>query len=363
MGSGRWSTSTYAAAAAYRAATGSDAFGYDAALRSRPRATWAAHPSLDPHGVRVREARDSAEHPTSVPIAVLFDVTGSMGAVPRRLQEKLPQLFGLLQRKGYVEHPQLLFGAIGDATCDQVPLQIGQFESDNRMDSQLASIVLEGGGGGQKTESYELAAYFMARHTALDSYDKRGRRGYLFLIGDEMNYPRVYARGRNAPTTAAGHVRRGVAEVIGDRLQGDLDTADIYAELRRRYDVYFLLPAAASYGGDPQVLEHWRGLLGQNVIELDDLDAVCETIAVTIGIGEGAVDLDQGLADLTDVGSDAGSTVGRALARIAPAPDHAPGHGATVVTAPAPAGLPGPRALAPAPEGSAGGTGPAVTRL
>ena len=37
--------------------------------------------------------------------------------------------------------PQILFGAIGDATCDRVPLQIGQFESDNRMDDDLGRIV------------------------------------------------------------------------------------------------------------------------------------------------------------------------------------------------------------------------------
>jgi hypothetical protein len=118
MGSGRWSTDTYTAAAGYRAAAGADPFDYDRRLRSRPRDEWTAHPTLEPHGLTVRESRDSDEHPRSVPIAVLFDVTGSMGLVPRRLQQRLPQLFGLLQRKGYVEHPQILFGAIGDATCD-----------------------------------------------------------------------------------------------------------------------------------------------------------------------------------------------------------------------------------------------------
>jgi hypothetical protein len=323
MGSGRWSTNTYAAAAAYRAATGVDAFDYDSHTRTaRPRDEWTAHPTLDPLRVSVREARDADEHPTSLPIAVLFDVTGSMGTVPRRLQQKLPQLFGLLQRKRYVDHPQILFGPIGDATCDQVPLQIGQFESDNRMDEHLGNILLEGGGGGQKTESYELAAYFMARHTALDSLEKRGKRGYLFIIGDEMNYPRVYAQGRNAPPTGwSSGPGRGVAEIIGDRLPEDIPTPAIYAELKRRYDVFFILPAAASYGGDREVLDHWRGLLGQNVIELDNLDAVCETIALIIGMGEDAIDLADGLADLDDIGSDAGTTVGRALATIGTSPE------------------------------------------
>ncbi|MGH3226479.1 MAG: hypothetical protein ACRDPY_48690, partial [Streptosporangiaceae bacterium] len=202
MGSGRWSTDVYDAAARFRDATGASAFGYsDGGAGS-------VHPSLDPRGVTARESRDCAEHPQSVAIAVLFDVTGSMRDVPRELQAKLPQLLGLLLRKGYVAHPQIMFGAIGDATCDRAPLQVGQFESDNRMDDDLGHILLEGGGGGQKTESYELAMYFMARHTALDCYQKRGRRGYLFIIGDEMAYPRV----------KAGEVRG----VIGDGLQADL---------------------------------------------------------------------------------------------------------------------------------------------
>lgn len=82
------------------------------------------------------------------------------------------------------------------------------------------------------------------------------------------------------------------------------------------YDVYFLLPAAASYGGDQEILAHWRALLGQNAIELDDLDAVCETIGMIVGLGEEAVDLVDGLADLADVGSDAAGVVGKALAAV-----------------------------------------------
>jgi len=233
---------------------------------------------------------------------VLFDVTGSMGHVPRVLQSKLPQLLGLLTRKGYAADPQIMFGAIGDATCDRAPLQVGQFESDNRMDDDLARILLEGGGGGQKTESYELAMYFMARHTATDCLEKRGKRGYLFLIGDEMAYSRVK--------------RREVANVVGAGLQADIPLASIVAELTRKWDTYYILPEGASYAGDREVLSFWRDLLGQNVIELADLDAACETIAVTIGLGEDAICLDDGLADLVDVGSAAAPTVSRALAAI-----------------------------------------------
>jgi hypothetical protein len=294
MGSGIWSTNVYDAARRLRG--GKSAFGYsDSGART-------VHPDLDPRGVTVRESRDSGEHPDSLAIAVLFDVTGSMGSVPRVLQSKLPQLLGLLLRKGYARHPQIMFGAIGDATCDRAPLQVGQFESDNRMDALLERILLEGGGGGQKRESYELALYFMARHTAADCFEKRGKRGYLFIIGDEMAYDRV------KPREAAG--------VLGDQLAEPVPLRAIAAEVTRRWDTYYILPEGAAYAGDDEVLSFWRKLLGQNVIELADLDAVSETIALTVGLGEDTVDLDRGLADLADVGSDAAPVVSKALARI-----------------------------------------------
>jgi hypothetical protein len=299
MGSGRWSTDVYSAAASYRAAAGQSAFAYSDAGADR------VHSRLDPLGVGAREARDSAEHPLSTPIAVVFDVTGSMGSVPRILQTKLPQLLGLLLRKGYCTDPQILFGAVGDATCDRVPLQIGQFESDNRMDDDLANIVLEGGGGGQRHESYELAMYFLARHTTIDSVQK-GRKGYVFLIGDELPY------GYVNPDEVRG--------VIGDSLPEPIAVEAIVAELQRGYHVYYLMPAGSAYAGNRKILGRWKGLLGENVIELADLDAVCETIALAIGLTEETVDLDAGLADLRDVGSNAGQVVGSALAPLAKRP-------------------------------------------
>jgi hypothetical protein len=244
MGSGRWSTNVYDAAARFRAATGASAFAYSDGGATR------VHPALDPFGVTARESRDSAEHPRSLAIAVLFDVTGSMRGVPRVLQAKLPQLLGLLLRKGYTADPQIMFGAIGDATCDRAPLQVGQFESDNRMDDDLGRILLEGGGGGQKTESYELALYVMARHTAIDCYAKRGRRGYLFVIGDEMAYPQV------KPAE--------VRDVIGGGLQASLPCRPDRRG-HREWDTYYISRRAPAASATGRCL-FWRDLLGQNVI-------------------------------------------------------------------------------------------------
>jgi hypothetical protein len=123
---------------------------------------------------------------------------------------------------------------------------------------------------------------------------------------------------------------------IGDELPQPVPVRNLIAQLTRRWDTYYLLPEGASYAGDGQVLGTWRSLLGQNVIELADLDAVCETIALTVGLGEAAIDLAAGLGDLRDVGSTAGPTVERALAAIgAPRAPHA-------LPAPRPAGDGGP---------------------
>src|SRR6478672_8395257 len=290
MGTTRWSDDHYRDRAKLRARTGKDAFEYDHAIRTGA-VNRAVHPKMNPRGVRVRESRDSDAHPQSHAVAVLFDVTGSMEKVPRVLQAHLPQLMGLLIRKGYLDHPQILTGAIGDATCDVAPLQVGQFESGIEIEEDLGRLYLEGGGGGHITESYELALYFMARHTAIDCFEKRGRRGYLFVIGDEIPYPRVK--------------RKEVGAVIGDGLQSGIPVEDVVAELRRTYDVYHVLPKMTSNYDHPTVHRRWAELLGQNALRLEEPAGVCELIASTIGVAEGKVDLEHLTDDLREAGASA----------------------------------------------------------
>jgi hypothetical protein len=295
MGSGRWDASVYASTTKSVIDDGGSGFNYSDTTRTAPMSDWSVHASLDPKlensaGKNIREALDTDEHPNSLAIAVLFDVTGSMHSVPRELIKKLPTLLGLLGMKGYVEDPQILFGAIGDATSDRVPLQIGQFESDNRLDENLGNIFLEGNGGGQNTESYELAMYYMARHTQLDCLDKRDHKGYLFMIGDEHPYPAVKSHE--------------VRDVIGDDLAENISTKAIVEELKQKYEVYFIIPAGTSHYDEPELLAKWRGLLGQNAVRLPDLSAVAEYIAVTVGIAEETVTLAQAEIDLKDHGTD-----------------------------------------------------------
>jgi hypothetical protein len=288
MGATYWSDDEYRRRAAFLRRAGRGAFEYHDAVSQLPQSQRRVHEKMDPYGVQWRESRDSEAHPESTAVAVLFDVTGSMGRVPRILQHNLCQLMNLLLDKGYLAHPQILIGGIGDATCDRAPLQIGQFESGIEIDQDLAKLWLEGGGGGQRTESYELAMYFMARKTAIDCLEKRGKRGYLFLIGDEMPYRCVR--------------RRQVASLLGDQLQADIPVEEMVRELEEKYDTYFILPNLTSYYHDPAILRCWQNLLGERVLRLEDPEGIADLIASLVGLAEGRADLAGIEANLRETG-------------------------------------------------------------
>lgn len=149
--------------------------------------------SMSPVGI-VRESRDSAEHPESFPIIIALDVTGSMGSIPAELiTGGFPTIMKNIMDEG-IEHPQVCFVAIGDHTCDDAPIQVGQFESsDELLDSWFKKVWIEGGGGGNDGESYGLAWYFGAYMTKCDSFEKRGKKGVLITIGDEPILPTIDA--------------------------------------------------------------------------------------------------------------------------------------------------------------------------
>lgn len=300
MGGGSWSKDAYDDRTKTRAMNNTPTFAYDTSIKSGA-APVATHTTMDPKAVAgakspfvgnvMRESRDSADHPESLAIGVIFDVTGSMKAIPQKLQTKLAGLMKLLIAKGYVEHPQILFGAIGDANSDRVPLQIGQFESDITMEDNLTNIYLEGNGGGQFHETYELAHFFFARHTSIDCFEKRGKKGYFFTIGDEAFYETLK--------------RSQIKSLIGDDLSEDLPTEQIVRELEEKYHVFHIIAEEGSYPHDKSIEGPWKALLGERVLLLEDSANVAELIALTIGLCEGTTDIDAGADHLRSVGADA----------------------------------------------------------
>lgn len=278
MGGGHYDSKLYTSAATFRMSSGTRDFAHSDTVMSSPKHERKAHNELDPRKIKdtvnhVRESRDSKEHPETRAVAMFFDVTGSMETVPQIFQKNLNKLMSLLVLKGKIEHPQVLIGAIGDATCDSIPLQISQFESDNRIDEDIRKIVLEGGGGGQMTESYELALYAIARLTVTDCWEKRGQKGYLFLSGDEMPYPVVK--------------KDEVNRIFGVGEQADILIEDIIKEVQEKWEIYFIIPEHTFHAKEERLQKKWNDLLGQNVLRLDDESAICELVASTIAAEEG----------------------------------------------------------------------------
>jgi hypothetical protein len=242
---------------------------------------------MDPRGVRLRESRDSPTHPASFGVVFALDVTGSMGDIPVMLAKtQLPTFMTSILDLG-VKDPQLLFMAVGDAFCDSAPLQVGQFESGaSEMDRWLTLTYLEGGGGGTNEESYELAMYFAARHTEMDCWVKRRKRGYFIMTGDERPYPSV------EPSV--------VSRFVGDESASSLTVEKVTRALAETYEPFFLIPTLDRRARCERA---WRDLLGDHVIAMESPDDTCHVAAGVVALSEGAVkDLDALAARITASG-------------------------------------------------------------
>lgn len=230
------------------------------------------HPLMDPMGVTARQSRDSETHPESLAVIFALDVSGSMGEIPKKLAtDTLPDFMRALLDAN-VASPQVMFMGIGFAGGDRAPLQVGQFEStESLMDQWLTSMYLEGGGGGGN-ESYELAFYFAARHTEIDCVQKRGRRGYLFITGDEPPNPAVS--------------RAHVEKLIGVKLPADIPAAQIIEECQRKYEPFYLIPDP---GRARRVERAWRDLLGDRVVVMEEPGDTSYVAAGLVSLLEGTV--------------------------------------------------------------------------
>uniref|UniRef100_UPI0040562B15 hypothetical protein n=1 Tax=Candidatus Electronema sp. TaxID=2698783 RepID=UPI0040562B15 len=229
--------------------------------------------AMNPHGITVRESRDSAEHPNSVAIILALDVTGSMGSIPHHLvKDGLPKIMGRIIQSGTPD-PQLLFLAVGDHECDSSPLQVGQFESsDELLDKWLTSVYLEGGGGGNAGESYLLAWYFAGFHTSVDCVEKRKQKGFLFTIGDEPTLPEVPAAS--------------LERLMGRGQQQTWSAVELLDKARKSYHVFHLHIRETSSGSRREVMDGWKQLMEDKLIVLERHEEVSlvipEIIAATL---------------------------------------------------------------------------------
>lgn len=241
---------------------------------------------MNPLGVSIRESRDSDEHPDSVSVIIGLDTTGSMGTVPLHLvQNGLPKIMKKIMDNG-VKDPQILFMGIGDHKYDSAPLQISQFESsDELLDKWLTSVYLEGGGGRNGGESYFLAWYFASRHTSIDCFEKRNKKGFLITIGDEPTHMEV--RSNDMKKIVGKEVFNGIHEDSWEAWDDDffyeskdiLTSEELLKDAQKKYNVYHIHIAQTKSGKIESTIDKWNDLLGDNLIVAEKREDVADIIS------------------------------------------------------------------------------------
>ena len=300
MGSARWDAtdwSAYAASTTHKTT--------DAVFAAR-----AIDPELNPLGVALRESRDSELNPASTAIIVGLDVTGSMGMIADTLaRQGLGTMVEEILARQPVSDPHILIAGIGDVLYDRAPLQVTQFEADIRIARQLEKLWLEKGGGGNACESYTLPWYFAALHTAIDCFEKRGKKGYLFTVGDEEP-------PADLPAAA-------IARFLGDRAARDFDSHELLTLVSRQYHVFHVIVEEGSHARhDPRgVRSRWTELLGQRVIGLSDHRKLAEVIVSAMEVNEGR-DRDRVIKSWS---GNTAAVVRRAVGALQPAPSRSAG--------------------------------------
>lgn len=192
------------------------------------------------------------------PIIIALDVTGSNIAFARLVYDKLPMFYGEIENKKYLDDFDICICAVGDAACDDYPIQIGTPAKGIEIDSWLEKLVLEAGGGGNDKESYELMAYYLANKT----FFRKDASPILFFIGDEPTPKMV----KNTE----------VNDVFGEILESQRYSP--WEKLNRQFknNVYCLLN---SYAGNDNIYydNTWKDVLpAKHVIKIQEEKAIVD---------------------------------------------------------------------------------------
>jgi len=214
--------------------------------------------------------------------------------------------------QGYLAEPALCFAAVGDALSDQAPLQVTDFSKGKSIDQWISKLWLEGGGGANNHESYELAAFYLANHVSFPAI-LPGTKPFLFFTGDEGFYKMVPAKF--------------IRSHIDPSWNGDVPVEDVFAQLRSKYHVFLLHKPFHDARIDEIQTQRWREVLGPEcVLELHDPKAVVDVMLGAIALVTGRRDMEHYMVDLTDRGQtkERQQEVRQALESLAAPPTVAP---------------------------------------
>lgn len=227
-----------------------------------------AHEKMLPFNLNGKiKCMDSEQHPNTLPIQIYLDVTGSMRSIPVMfIKDGLPKMISGLIQKG-IKDPSILFACIGDHEYDKFPLQLGQFESgDEELDMWLERSFVEGGGGGNKGESYLLSWFNAANFIFTDLWEKRKQKGFIFTIGDEPTLLNI-----------SGNAIKEIYKNNIDEVKSSYSAKELYKEASKYNNIYHI---HVKHNKDR--ITNIGDIIGQNLLTVTSHEEIPELIYNTI---------------------------------------------------------------------------------
>lgn len=206
------------------------------------------------------------------PIIIVLDVTGSNINFARLVYDKLPMFYGEIEQKGYLDDFDICVCAVGDAKCDDYPIQIGTPAKGLEIDTWMEKLVLESGGGGQRTESYELMAHYLLNATEFRS----DATPTIFFIADEKPYDKV---------------SKNEASEIGLPIEKDYSPWD---ELNKKYknNVYVMLNKYCGRSFDSDITDAWKKVLApEHTLRIPEEKAIVDLMLGVLAIQKQDLDI------------------------------------------------------------------------
>jgi hypothetical protein len=275
VGNARWDSrtyDTYERTTNYRSASRDEVFSHHVGEKLDPRNVKVG--KGERKGLQLRESIISDSNPDPTPIILGLDVTGSMGDIAVQIaKDELPKLMTQIHETGVVSDPHVMFMGIDDVFAQgHGALQVSYFEPDLRIVEQLRQMWIVSNGGGNGSESYDLAWYFAGRYTYLENFEKTGKPGFLFTFGDE-------------PAPYQTVTQRHLELIFGP---GTYEAATPEASLRSAKAKFKVFHIVVEHGGGRAVRDSWTKLLGNNAIFLRDHKYLTPVVLATMAIANGA---------------------------------------------------------------------------
>jgi hypothetical protein len=224
---------------------------------------------------------DNVSTNSTAPLVIVTDHTGSMGKWTATMFSKLPYLE--IEGKEYLgEDMEICFAAVGDIFSDDYAFQVRPFASGTDLDVRLKELVIEGNGGGQYCESYDVAAAYFANNCDMP----KAVNPILIFIGDEGLYQNL----------AADHAKQW-AHIDTDKR---MELPAIFAELKKKFTVYLIRkPYGSGYRSSSDVIsdrdagieKQWLELLdAEHVLVLPEAERVVDVIFGILAKETGRID-------------------------------------------------------------------------